>query len=69
MFVCLDSLGPTPSQHFSAMSGWVFLGLTNIKQKKMCPTQGHNAVTPVRLEPTTPGSRVKRSSNEPVRFS
>ena len=52
MFVCLDSLGP--SQHFLVMSGWVFLGLTNIKQKIMCLTQGHNAVTPVRLESATP---------------
>ena len=33
----------------------------------MCPAQGHNAVTPVRLEPTTPLSQVKHSTIEPLR--
>ena len=32
----------------------------------MCIAQGHNAVTPVRLEPPTPRSRVKQSSTEPL---
>ena len=30
--------------------------------------QGHNAVTPVRLEPAAPRSRVKHSTTEPLRF-
>ena len=28
--------------------------------------QGRNTVTPVRLEPTAPGSRVKHSTTEPL---
>ena len=32
----------------------------------MCLAQGHNAVTPVRLEPTTPLSQVKHSTTEPL---
>ena len=31
--------------------------------------QGHNAVTPVRLEPTIPRSRVKHSTTEPLHSS
>ena len=35
----------------------------------MCIAQGHNAVTPVRLEPAAPRSRVKHSTTElPVLF-
>ena len=30
----------------------------------MCLAQGHNPVMPVRLEPTTPQSRVKHSTTE-----
>ena len=33
----------------------------------MCLAQGHNTVTPVRLEPGTSRSRVKHSSTEPLR--
>ena len=33
----------------------------------MCLAQGHNAVMLVRLEPTSPLSRVKRSTTEPLR--
>ena len=33
----------------------------------MCLAQGHNAVTPVRLEPAAPRSRVKLSTTEPLR--
>ena len=33
----------------------------------MCLAQGHNAVTPVRLEPTALRSRVKHSTTEPLR--
>ena len=32
----------------------------------MSLVQGHNAVTPVRLEPTTPRSQVKHSTTEPL---
>ena len=32
----------------------------------MCLAQGHNAVTPMRLEPATPWSRVKHSTTEPL---
>ena len=34
-----------PVNNFSAMSGWVFLGRTNTKQRIKCLTQGHNTVT------------------------
>ena len=34
----------------------------------MCLAQELNAVTPVRLEPATPQSRVKHSTTEPLRF-
>ena len=33
----------------------------------MCLAQGHNAVTPVRLAPAAPRSRVKHSTTEPLR--
>ena len=33
----------------------------------MCLAQGHNALTPVRLEPAAPRSRVKHSTTEPLR--
>ena len=33
----------------------------------MCLAQGHNTVTPVRLEPAAPRSRVKHSTTEPLR--
>ena len=33
----------------------------------MCLAQGHNTVTPVRLEPAAPRSRVKHSITEPLR--
>ena len=40
------------------MSGQVFLGWTNTKQRIKCLAQGHNAAPPVRLEPATPQARV-----------
>ena len=40
-----------PVNNFSVLSGRVFLGWTRTKQGFMCLTQGHNIVTPVRLEP------------------
>ena len=45
----------------------VFLGLTSTKLGLMCLAQGQNAVTPVRLEPVAPRSRVKHSSTKPLR--
>ena len=33
----------------------------------MCLAQGQNAVTPMRLEPVAPPSRVKHSTTEPLR--
>ena len=33
----------------------------------MCLAQGHNTVTPVRLEPAAPRSRVKHFTTEPLR--
>ena len=33
----------------------------------MCLAQGHNAVTPVRLEPAAPRSQVKHSTTETLR--
>ena len=35
-----------------------------LKQELMCLAEGHRAVTPVRLEPPTPLSRVKHSTTE-----
>ena len=56
-----------PVNNISVMLGRVFLGWTNTKQGLMCLAQGHNAVTPVRLEPTALRSRVKHSTSEPLR--
>ena len=33
----------------------------------MCLAQGHSTVTPVRLKPAAPRSRVKHSTTEPLR--
>ena len=32
----------------------------------MCLAQGHNTVMPIRIEPATPQSPVKHSTNEPL---
>ena len=42
-----------PVNNVLVMSGQVFLGWTSNKHWLMCHAQGHNAATPVRLEPTT----------------
>ena len=42
-----------------------FEGLYSSKLGLMCLVQGHKAVTPVRLEPAAPRSRVKHS-NQPA---
>ena len=64
-FVWFDSLRPINNR--SALKGWVFQGWTSTKLGLMCLAQGHNAVTPVRLEPTAPRSQVKHSTTEPLR--
>ena len=55
-----------PVNNFSVMSIWVFLGWTSTKQGLICLAQGHNTVTPVRLEPRTLRSRVNHSTTEPL---
>ena len=66
--VCLlDLTLYVPVNTFSVMSGRVFHGWTSNKQGLMCIAQGHNAVSPVRLEPTSPRSRVKHSTTEALR--
>ena len=59
-----DSLRPI--NYLSVIKGRVFLGWTSTKLGLICLAQGHNAVTPVRLEPANPLSRVKHSTNEPL---
>ena len=54
-------------QSFSYKEGWVFLCRTSTKLGSMCLAQGHNAATPMRLEPVAPGSRVRHSTTEPLR--
>ena len=51
-----------PLDNFSVMLGRVFLGLTSTKQRIKCLAQGHNRVSPVRLEPATAWSGVKHST-------
>ena len=58
-----------PNNNFSVMSGRVVLGLTSTKQRIKYLAQGHKAVSPVSLEPTTPRSQVKHSTTEPPRSS
>ena len=55
-----------PVNNLLVMLGRVFLGWTSTKQGFMCLAQGHNTVTPVRLEPAALQSRVKRSTTEPL---
>ena len=52
--------------NFSVMSGSVFLGWTSTKQGLVCLAQGHNALTPVRLEPAALPSLVKHYTTEPL---
>ena len=67
-FCLFDLILYVPVNNPSVMSGRVFLGWTSTKQGSMCLAQGHNAVRPVRLEPTVLWSRVKHSIIEPLRF-
>ena len=52
--------------NLSVIKGRVFLGRTSTKLGIMCLAQGHNAVTPVRLDPVASPSRVKNSTTEPL---
>ena len=56
-----------PVNNLSVMLGRVFLVWTSTKQRLMCLAQGHNTLTPVRLEPTALLPRVKHSTTEPLR--
>ena len=64
LFVWFDSLHPI--NNLSDIKGRVYLGWTSAKLGLMCLAQGHNAVTPVNLEPAAPRSRVKHSTTEPL---
>ena len=57
-----DSL--RPMNNLSVIKGRVFLGWTSTKLGLMSLAQGHNAVTPMRLEPGAPWSRVKHSTTD-----
>ena len=64
LFVWFDSLRPINT--LSVMYGRVFLGWTSTQLGIMCLAQGHNAETPVRLEPVPLRSRVKHSATKPL---
>ena len=65
---CLFDLIIYPINNLSVVKGRVFLGWTSTKLGLMVLAQGHNAVTPVRLQPAAPRSRVKHSTTQPLRF-
>ena len=56
--ILFDLILYVPVNNFSVMLGWVFLCWTSTKQGLICLSQGYNAVTPVRLEPTALLSQV-----------
>ena len=62
-FVWFASLRPI--NNLSVKQGWFFLGWTSTKLGCVLLKE-HNAVTPVRLEPTAPRSRVEHSTTEPL---
>ena len=53
-FLLFDLILYVPVNNRSVMSRWVFLVRTSTKKGFLCLDQGHNAVTPVRLDPATP---------------
>ena len=65
LFVWFDSL--CPINNLSVIKGQVFLRWTSTKLGSMCLAQGHNAMTPFRLKPAAPRSRVKHSTTESLR--
>ena len=65
--VCLfDLILYVSVNNLSVTSGRVFMGCTSTKLGLMCLAQGHNAMMPVRLEPTALWSQVKHSTTEPL---
>ena len=54
--ICFDLILYVPVNNLSATFGRVFLGWTITKQVLMCLAQGHNTVSPVRLDPVALGS-------------
>ena len=65
-FVCLIWFFTSNQQSFSYI-GTGLPGLNQYLARINVPAQGHNTVIPMRLEPATPGSRVKHSTTEPLR--
>ena len=66
--VCLfDLILYVPVNISSVMSGRVLLGYTSTKQGLVSLAQGHNAMTPVMLEPAALRSRFKHSTTEQLR--
>ena len=66
LFVWFDSLHPI--NNLSDINGRVYLGLTSAKLGLMCLAEEHNAVTPVRLEPAAPRSRVNHWATAPAKL-
>ena len=65
LFVLFDLIWfITSHQQSFSFVGTGLLSWTSTKLWLMCLAQGHNAVTPVRLEPAVPRSRVKHSKEE-----
>ena len=62
--VCLFDFIFTSHQQSFSFIGTGLPGLTNTKLGLMCPAQGYDTVTPMRLEPAAPRSRVKHSTTE-----
>ena len=62
-FVCLSGFFMSQST-----KGRVFLGWSSTKQRLMCLSQVHNAVTMVRFESANHWSQVKHSTTEPLSF-
>ena len=65
MFEWFDSLRPINNP--SDRTGRVFLSWTSTKLGLMCLARGHSALTPVRLQPAAPRSRVKHSTTDQMR--
>ena len=63
-FCLFDLILYVPVNNLFSYIGGIFLRLTSTKQGSMCLAQGHNTVTPVRLEPAAPLSKVKHSTTE-----
>ena len=61
--ICFDSFDSLrPINNLSVIKGRAFLGWASTKLGLMFLLKGHNTVTPVRLDPAAPRSRVKHST-------